>query len=300
MNRIVMKGVLDGIVVDRIVRDEEYTMPSVHFHPEFEIYYLMEGSRLFFIEDKTYPMSKGDLALINSELIHKTSAFGKTPHDRFLIELTAEPFASFFSNISGLTLKELFAEQTGVWKLDEAGRRQVESIFLSISDEFKAQNEHYNVCVMMKIAELMLFIARLRADERTSESLPQTWKHTQINCITDYILRNYTTPISLDTLCSQFYISKSYLCGTFKEITGSTVWEYIHLCRVKRARELLENSDMSITEISALLGYGTVTHFERMFRRYMETSPLKYRKKMRLIHKKVRERKSESLLENSV
>lgn len=293
MNKVIMKGVLDGIVIERIVRDKDFTMPSVHIHPEFEFYYLLDGARYFFIEDKTYPMKKGSLALVNSEQIHKTSTLGRAPHDRFLIELTAEPFASFFRDVSGLSFSELFDGYMGVWNTDEREQQTIEGIIAAIAEEFREQKAHYQTYVMMKIAELMLFVTRLKADERVGTSLAQTWKYTQINNIAEYITQNYRKEITLDKLCGTFYISKSYLCGSFREVTGSTVQEYIHLCRVKKAREMLENSTESIADISHFLGYGTVTHFERMFRRYMETSPLKYRKKMSLIQKKVRERKDE-------
>lgn len=294
-----MKGVLSGIVVDRIIRDEEYTMPSVHFHPEYEIYFLLDGARNFFIDGKTYPLKKGCLALVNSEQIHKTSALGRAAHDRFVAEFGGEPFGAFFSALCGTPLEDVYSSCLGVWALDEKQQHTVREIFFTIADEFKEQKAFFQTYVMMKLAELVLFASRLDADRRVSASPPQMWKYTQISTITEYIAGNFNRSISHDELCRHFYISKSYLCGTFKEITGSTVQEYIHICRIKKARELLENTTLSIAEISKSLGYGTATHFERMFRRFMETSPLKYRKKMQLIQNTVRERKGERLAVDS-
>ncbi|MDR2570537.1 MAG: AraC family transcriptional regulator [Oscillospiraceae bacterium] len=293
MKRVIFKGVLDGIVVDRIVRDEEFSMPSMHFHPEFEIYYLYDGTRDYFINDRIHTVGKGSLVIIDTLKIHRTSTPAKLAHDRILIELTAEPFATFFNSLCDTPLDEIFRDLEGVWLLCDDERFVIEGILGDIEKEFLEQKTNHRMLVMMKIAELLLFIERLKEAGRGDSSLPRTLKHTQINSVTDYISSNYSSALTLDIISKHFYISKSYLCRIFKEVTGLTVKEYIHMFRIKKAQDLLANGNMRISEISESLGYGTTTYFERMFRRYMETSPLKYRKKTRLIQQKVRERKRE-------
>lgn len=298
MNRTIFTGVLDGIVMDRIVRDDSYSMPTMHFHPEYEIYYLLDGSRYYFIENKTYPISKGSLVLIPSMQIHKTSAYGKSLHDRMLIELTAEPFSGFFEQLCGLTVQEFFQQNAGIIELDEVGQERVERILFEIVDEFEHRPAHYRGVVMMELAELLIFVSRYNADHRAQATTPMSnaSKHKRIHDITAYILEHFDEVKSLEEISRRFYISKSYLCRIFKEVTGFTVQEYINMRCIQKAQELLENSAMSVSEISAALGYGSVTHFERMFKKYTETTPLKYRKKIHLIRQKVRERKAEKNL----
>ena len=293
MRKVIFKHVLDGIMVERVIRDEEFSMPSSHIHPEFEIYYLISGTRHYFIEDNFYHIGKSSLVLIDTMQIHKTSAYGKEPHERFLVELTAEPFAGFFFRLTGESFQYAFKELAGVWELDEDERCFVDDIFATITSELNEQKLYYQTLVMMKLAELLFYVARLKAERRVKTSSGKSSKHIQINGVTDYISTNYDKPISLDMICKRFYINKSYLCRAFKDVTGSTVQEYIHMCRIKKAQELLKGSNMSISEVSDAIGFGTLTHFERVFRKYMETTPFKYRKKMLLIEQKVRERKSE-------
>lgn len=64
MNKILIETSMDGISMDRIIRNTEFTMATGHFHDEYEIYYLMEGERYYFIENKTYHIHKGSLVLI--------------------------------------------------------------------------------------------------------------------------------------------------------------------------------------------------------------------------------------------
>ena len=295
MNKILFEGVLDGIVVDRIIRYDEFSMPTMHFHPEYEIYYLLEGTRYYFIENKTYLLNKGGLVLISSMQTHRTGSFGKMAHDRYLIELSSEPFSIFFKNICGMALQDMFTAHMGLWQLDEEGQKYAEGLLHSIAMEFKGRRDFYSNFIMMKIAELLLYIVRLKNDSlvESDNTLLQKPKHLQINLIVEYISKNYANIKSLDEICGRFYISKSYLCRMFKEVTGFTVQGFISMRCVKKSQELLENTDMNISEISESLGFGTVTSFERIFRKYTETTPLKYRRKMLLIHQKVRERKKE-------
>ncbi len=294
MKTLIFEGVLDGVVIDRIVRDEEYTMPTVHFHPEYEIYYLAEGARCYFIENKSYTVYKGTLVLVNSGQIHKTSAYRKAAHDRFLIELTEQPFSGFLQNICGLSLSALFGEYAGVWELDEAGQACVSRIYNEIVREFETRRSFYSSVVMLKIAELLLYVTRLKdsGHDYAADGI-RSAKYARIDAITGYILENYDKVRSLDEICRQFYISKGYLCRIFKDVTGLTVYEYINMRCVKKAQELLMDDEKSIAEISAMLGYKSETHFGRMFKKYTETTPMKYRQKMRLIRQKVRERKTE-------
>jgi YesN/AraC family two-component response regulator len=110
-------------------------------------------------------------------------------------------------------------------------------------------------------------------------------KYRKINEIAEYITHNYQHNISLADIAQKFYISKSYLSRIYKEVTGFTVNEYINVIRTKKAQQMLESTEYSITQIAELIGYDSITYFEKVFKKYIELSPLKYRKKLER-HKK--------------
>ena len=148
---------------------------------------------------------------------------------------------------------------------------------------------------VMKFAELLIFIDRF--DRRKVASFETDLKYTKINEISTYIYGHSHEDITLATLAKQFYINKSYLSRIFKEVTGFTVNEYINTNRILNAQKLLsEHSDLNITQIAYTVGYKSITDFERMFMRYTETTPMKYRKKVQLSHKKLRDRRKEEFL----
>jgi AraC-like DNA-binding protein len=290
MNRTIFECVLDGITLERVVRSEGLVMQDMHFHPEFEIYYMFSGERYYFIENKTYRVRKGSLVLIDSMHIHKTSVLGKEFHDRFLIELNAEPFSSFFQNISGMSLAEFFARYSGVLELDEQTQDWIERRFNDIMEEAEKKLDNYPVFIMMKITEILLFVRRFHCDGLIPPNLSMSdkAKHRMINEIATFITQGEVKVKSLDDISRRFFISKSYLCRIFKEVTGFTVQDYVNIHCVKKAQQLLEQNGLSVADISKSLGYNSVTYFERVFKKYTETTPLKYRKKLRIIKQKVR------------
>lgn len=280
MKSIAFEEKAAGLVIDRVIRDYEYTMPIKHFHKEYEIYYLLEGERYYFIEKETYYVKKGSLVLVNHNQIHKTGFVGKTFHDRILIELKEEPFASFFLLTKTLSLSQFFSKYYGVIELEEEDQEKVESILFCIVKEIQNKAIGYEFMVQQKLAELLLLGLRNKQENGhlSTAATAKTSKHLKVHEVANYIISNSKDCSSLDGLAKRFFVSKCYLSRIFKEVTGFTVNEYINIHRIQKAQELLINSVYNITEISELLGYESITYFEKVFRKYTETTPLKYRK----------------------
>lgn len=94
---------------------------------------------------------------------------------------------------------------------------------------------------------------------------------------TNYIKEHLTKRISLDQAAAQVYLSKSYFCRIIKNELGSTFTEYVNQLRIDRSKTLLYKSELSIAEISALVGFEDQSYFTRIFRRLTGISPQKYR-----------------------
>jgi len=81
----------------------------------------------------------------------------------------------------------------------------------------------------------------------------------------------------LAALCN---ISEVYFRKQFKKYMGVTPTKYRNLLRLKKAQSYLEYGDISVQEISAMLGYATVSHFIKEFKKQYRCSPLQYRKRI--------------------
>lgn len=283
MRRVIYEEAMDGISISRIIRNYEYSMPNKHTHAEYEIYYLVSGERTYFIENRVYHVTAGSLVFINSNSIHMTSQCGESYHERIVIELLDEPLGRLLGTTGELSPAEFFRTKQGVIQLEPKEQQYVLALFDGIASEIAAQNPGYRFMATAKIARLLFFALRCRryVDAADTVALSTSATHQKVTEVASYISENCAQAGSLDNVARHFYMSKSYLSRVFKEYTGYTVNEYINVNRIQKARQLLAESDLNITEIAEVLGYESLTYFEKIFRKHTETSPLKYRRKYR-------------------
>ena len=295
MRKVLAEGMVDGIAIDRVVREHEYNMPSKHFHNEYELYYLLQGERYYFIEKQIYLVKKGTLVIIPKNQIHKTDASSRSFHDRILIELKEEPFSTFFQSDGRISLQQFFDQHQGVLEFDEEEQKQVERLLHQMLRELEKKELGYEMIVKTRLAELLIRVMRYRAKctAPLNGSAAQSAKHRKVHEVANYIVEHYTSSESLDALSQRFYMSKCYLSRIFKEITGFTVKEYINIQRIHHAKDLLTDNRYNMTEIANLLGYDSLTYFEKVFKKYTETSPLKYRKNLIRYQNEQRTKKEE-------
>ncbi|MCI8837672.1 MAG: cupin domain-containing protein, partial [Hungatella sp.] len=95
MEQVVFQGGMEGLTVDQVIRDYEYSMAARHFHDTFELYYLLEGQRYYFIDKQTYLVKAGDVVLIKPNQIHKTSMAGISYHNRILFQISSQMMDPF-------------------------------------------------------------------------------------------------------------------------------------------------------------------------------------------------------------
>ncbi|QHE53030.1 helix-turn-helix domain-containing protein [Pontibacillus sp. HMF3514] len=100
-----------------------------------------------------------------------------------------------------------------------------------------------------------------------------------ITFVTEYIDEHLAETVSLDIIASHLKISSGYLSSYFKEKTGTNFIDFLNYCRMKKAKELLVQTDDKIQDVSIKVGYHNVNSFIRLFKKYTGTTPGKYRKK---------------------
>lgn len=281
MENIVYRQIMPGLELDQVIRDHEYSMVTRHFHDTYELYYLVEGERYYFIDKETYLVKQGDVVLVKPNQIHKTSLAEHSYHNRMLLQIRSDMLDPFLRSNGLHTLEELYNACDSIIQMKEEDQKTIELLMVQIREEMEKKQKHYELMVRMKLAELLVVLSRYRAKEafyQESQKV-QTVKHQKVHEVADYLLSHPETEESLEELAARFYISKSYLSRIFKEVTSFTVNEYININRVKKAQSLLIHSEYSVTEIAGMLGFESITYFERVFRKYADSAPLKYRKK---------------------
>lgn len=258
-------------------------MKSRHFHDTYELYFLEEGEGYYFIDRETYLVRAGDVVLIKPNQIHKTSMERVARHGRLLLQITEAPMDAFLRGNGFMTLEELYDKKGRIVSLGERAGAAVKELMIRVGEEIRDRQRGYDLMVRLKLLELLAVLWRCGEDAppEREERVAQSPKYQKVQEVAEYLQANPGTRESLDQLAGRFYISRSWLSRIFREVTGFSVSEYANMVRVKRAQKLLAHGDYSVTEISELVGFESITYFERIFRRYTDRTPLGYRREKR-------------------
>jgi AraC-like DNA-binding protein/ligand-binding sensor protein len=93
----------------------------------------------------------------------------------------------------------------------------------------------------------------------------------------EYILQHHTDDISLGQVAKAVNTSTFYFCKMFKKVTGINFTDYLSRVRIEKSKELLLNRNLRVSEVAFEVGFQSLTHFNRVFKKMLGQSPTEYR-----------------------
>ena len=157
--------------------------------------------------------------------------------------------------------------------------RQLGLIFNALIGIVKNDEKKLEIAVQIKTKIILLqFILHMWENGFIIEN-DKSGRNTVEKEMISYIQQSFTGEISLKEFGEQFHLSEKYVSQYFKEHFHITLSKYVTYLRLEHAKQLLQNSDIPVTEVAMLSGYQNVSYFIRSFKKTYGVSPLKYRKK---------------------
>ena len=264
--------------------DRRGFLAPFHFHPEFELTYILEGRGKRFVGNNMSSFRENDLVLIGSNLPHcwKLAATEKIKAGSVVIQFTPEQFAPFmnnqipeFNSISNLLRRSNNGIQFSE-KIAGAMKKDIQSIFIE-KDKFK------RLLILLRILKSLSntrqFTLLNRNDFVHSQS---AHNRERLNKVNAYIIENFQENISLKKAAQIIGMTPNAFCKYYKNITRETLMETVINLRIDYAIQQLIETDKSITDICFESGFGDVSHFYKIFSSRMKMSPLRYRNKYQL------------------
>lgn len=271
-----------------------------HWHPEFELFYLSRGDCVFVIGGEEYPMSAGEVVFVPSGALHsayRTKSAGETVF-----------YAAVFSKLMLGDPADVISEKyispalSGELKFSTVMTRKVPwqgyiidklVEIMSLYDytpydrdplpgkhpELFLREDEFGAELIIKSNLLQIWKELVTHAERVAQikSADKLNRERVLKAI-DFIHSHYAEPLTLERIASETYMSREYFSRIFKVETLKTPFEYLTQYRISRAMELLEQSDLSVTEIAEKCGFSSPGYFNVRFSEIAGCSPREYRK----------------------
>lgn len=255
--------------------NEQGNKSDIHTHNFLEISIVLEGQANYTIEEQEFQLNAGQIMLFNPGTHHGEEQRTGTYSHQLHIGLTNISLDGLKRNHLP-TKKAILNLGEYQWEfLDKAWR---------LVKEYSEEQPEFQLMVKALIIEMLVLILRSLEkvqDNTVTLALSKNAKRKQylVNHAIYYLENHHTQEITLEQLADTLYVSPTYLSKVFKESTGMSPINYLIQVRLKHAKELLANEQLTIREISQAVGYQDAYHFSKLFKKYYGVSPSQLAKK---------------------
>ena len=249
----------------------------VHWHDEFEIIYVRSGFLTVSISGESYIGKTGEAFVVSPGNLHLMgSQSGTVDYYTFLFPLK---YISFRTD-DMLDEKLLEPLNSGHLMICPRVKDTAKELCEQLIEIYEAKNDEsvskITTQVRTKII-LLQFILEMWKKGFVIEN-DTSGRNTIEKEMVSYIQQNFTGKISLREFGEQFHLSEKYISRYFKEHFHITLSQYVTYLRLEHAKQLLQDTDIPVTDVAMQSGYQNVSYFIRSFQKAYAVSPLKYRK----------------------
>ncbi|AWW29594.1 AraC family transcriptional regulator [Echinicola strongylocentroti] len=253
-----------------------------HFHPQYELTYMVQSTGIRYVGDSMYPFYRGDLVLVGKNVPHSWKTVGGNGKCvKCIIIQWDESLLKYwldlpeFSNIRKLLMNSsygiAFDHQTSI---------AMEAEFIDL----------VNKRPFDRLLSFLRILNTLANDSSTSllagpgfgKALSNK-ESQRVNQINSYIKDNILEEIRLNEIADRLALSKEAFCRFFKKTFDKTFTHYVNEYKITLASQMLIETELSVSEVGYRSGFNNLSFFHRQFNLYKQMSPQNYRKQFRNI-----------------
>lgn len=257
----------------------------LHWHPEVEITLVLSGSMLFTVNQSSVLLNEGEAMFCNAGVLHAGAAT-QAPDGNFFdctyAAITFDPKLIYGYHHSAIwekyvrpVVQNLSFSGLRFTRENDEGRQLIAEL-RAVIDLDKTRPAYYEMDMCASLQKIWKRICSESKGTAGEEDIPSLDLH-RFHTITSYIELHYQQKISLSDIASTVNLCESECCRTFRRVTGISIFEYLQDYRIKKACDLLAETDDRIHEVADAVGYGDPNHFSKVFRKRIGVSPRQYR-----------------------
>lgn len=245
-----------------------------HFHTETELGFMLGGGGVYMIGDKRHEAEAGDLFIVRSNEQHCLPTVTKE-----LTSLNLYLSSYFLWHVCSdyIPPKKIQALINGDIPIENKQKNdRISECYERIIPLFESEDPEARFALRGEVLRLIITVAE-GIPEAAEDMTPSAARFADIQQAIRFIRDNYSRPIGLDEIAASAAMSRSYLSGTFKKVTGMAPYNYLIAIRIERAVELLRKTDMSVMDISLACGFTSLTSFNKAFKTLVGFPPTELR-----------------------
>lgn len=238
---------------------------------QYVLIYCVKGSGRYRIEDKQYEVKANQYFILPANKTHAYASNNNDPWTIYWIHFRGTLAAYYGENAEEPTtvsasLNSRIADRNNIF----------EDIFLTLSDNYTIDNLRYTSSLLHFYLGSLRYLPIYRKCHKNNDQ--GTDDHSiMVNATLRYMEENIERQLTLQDLATYTGYSISHFSMVFRASTGHSPLSYFNMLKVKKACELLDTTDMKITQISCMVGIDDSLYFSRLFRKVVGISPKQYR-----------------------
>jgi AraC-like DNA-binding protein/mannose-6-phosphate isomerase-like protein (cupin superfamily) len=247
-----------------------------HYHPEYEIVYIPEGSGRRHVGQNVSAYDGGELVFIGPNVPHLNFSHGKQgPYEEVVVQMRSDFLGEAFLRTPEMAAVQRLFERSGQGLAFGEATKQVLGPLLLALPHQTGFDRLLNLLTIFQHLAHAPDMQPLQADGIRFELNPK--EEGRINRIYAYVAAHYTNPIDLATVADLANLTVPAFCRYFKRMTQLTFSDFVNEYRVSQARRLL-HTDQSVATIGGSVGYTNLSHFNKTFKTITGQTPTAYRK----------------------
>ncbi|MFM1913953.1 MAG: Xylan 1,4-beta-xylosidase [Bacteroidota bacterium] len=253
----------------------------LHYHPALELTYIIQGKGKRFVGNSIEDFKEGDLILLGSNLPHCWQ------NDRS--NLLLEDPKGENSEAIVIHFSENIILNNGLENLKSLLEIAKQGISLDKFQSFNLKNrilKFNSKDPLDQLIDLLFILKQIQLEQENIRILNPIKENyhlnntdlERINKVYSYIIANFTHEVHLDEAAHLANMTETAFCRYLKKVTRKTFIEIVTDFRIKFACEQLKNTEKSVLEICFESGFGNVSHFNKIFKKNRNQTPLQFRK----------------------
>jgi AraC-like DNA-binding protein len=234
---------------------------------DYQLQYVIKGSGHIIWDETRYELCAGDLFFIDLRQQHRYVASENDPWEAIWVH---------FGGTHAKMYYDMLDNKCPVYRLEPTN---IEPYFYKLAQLYKELPAGFELsaCATLNMILTEIVISDSQTPFAHTSAATRMNYMEAINKAVVYMKHSLQAPLTLELIAAQANLSPFYFSRLFKRTTGFSVKEFLNKQRLTKAKYLLANTRLSVTEISGRAGFADPGHFATVFKRYEKLTPTQFR-----------------------